>query len=579
MKATGMTDVAVHESEGESHMEESYFVEFTPVNQRPPLNVLDPNLLSQQRNEQADNVAKASKVSEASKKRRLKSDPKALAKAKKPRIGSGPMHTNMTKQDRDIDNETILSVFRLSKDDAVTASTGQEKSLAECAIRNEATNHQRLRLAKHRNSSNTEVLKPDRATYDVGNGRPALLSSDASSLDIPDMPPPIYLEDEREPHVNVDYVPPNSAQDPLDASQSGSDEFPFDEQDLIIGFTNTMSALGSESTLKEVADNYITPASPIVPMSDPMVVSETRIELTEDMEEFVQVSEEKENISAVDLEAFNEKELDTGTRPETASITKQSLPDKPGLTFLPPKLYMPSKSTPVGSKSSPTLIELEWASPKCTSIPLSRPRSSNKASSSSSITLPTYKKSVEKPPGESIDKKSRPLDKPQASHVITFDNNGNAIPFVRPPFPAPLRDRSPIPGLSSRTCLRTCFRVGEALNAFSAASRNSLDACTELYARVLSSHREGYKQFFRFGDLFSPVKPPFINGVFGLWRSNELWDTDSSPFLTSGELTKKMCRVVGRMKRNEKLEVEMVILSVWECSWEDVQVAKGVVCA
>lgn len=42
-------------------------------------------------------------------------------------------------------------------------------------------------------------------------------------------------------------------------------------------------------------------------------------------------------------------------------------------------------------------------------------------------------------------------------HQISFDVSGQPLPFIRPPFPAPMLDRSPIQGLNSRTVLRTCF--------------------------------------------------------------------------------------------------------------------------
>ncbi|KAF2452882.1 hypothetical protein BDY21DRAFT_367435 [Lineolata rhizophorae] len=44
-------------------------------------------------------------------------------------------------------------------------------------------------------------------------------------------------------------------------------------------------------------------------------------------------------------------------------------------------------------------------------------------------------------------------------------------PFARPPFPAPLRDRSPLVGATPRLVLRTCFRTGEAVRAGARAAR------------------------------------------------------------------------------------------------------------
>lgn len=170
-------------------------------------------------------------------------------------------------------------------------------------------------------------------------------------------------------------------------------------------------------------------------------------------------------------------------------------------------------------------------------------------------------------------------------HLVPGNFSGNTLPFIRPPFPKAIRDRSPILGLSNRTALRTCFRVGEALNAAAVASRTNFDAIIELYARVVTSSREasgGYKQFFQFGDLFTD-KPPYLNGTYTVWKGVSLWDNDSKNFI--GEQGRgKMARVLGRIKRKERVqgqgpEVEMAVLSVWEVDWEDVGTAKGIVCA
>ena len=171
-----------------------------------------------------------------------------------------------------------------------------------------------------------------------------------------------------------------------------------------------------------------------------------------------------------------------------------------------------------------------------------------------------------------------PVDIP---HVVPVNKNGEALPFTRPPFPRPIRNRSPILGLSNRTVLRTCFRVGEAINAAAVASRSGIDAIIELYARVIVSEREvdrGFKQFFKFGDLFTD-RPPHLNGVYTYWKGVPLWDFDSRAFI--GENGKgKIARVMGRIKKVEKGDrYEFVVLSIWEVDWEDVGVAKGIVCS
>lgn len=162
--------------------------------------------------------------------------------------------------------------------------------------------------------------------------------------------------------------------------------------------------------------------------------------------------------------------------------------------------------------------------------------------------------------------------------MISFGMDGNPIPFIRPSFPKLIRDRSPILGLTPRMFLRTCFRIGEALNAASAASRSKADAIIELYARVNCSDRElgGLKQNFHFSDLFAPEKPPFLKGAYGLWRGVELWDLDSKAFLGK-QGRGKMARALGRIKREERSQKwEMTILSVWPVDWDDLGIAKGI---
>ena len=170
-------------------------------------------------------------------------------------------------------------------------------------------------------------------------------------------------------------------------------------------------------------------------------------------------------------------------------------------------------------------------------------------------------------------------------HISPAHSNNDALPFIRPPFPKAIHDRSPILGLTNRTVLRVCFRIGEALNAAAVASRTNVDAIIELYARVARSSREasgGYKQFFQFADLFTD-KPPYLNGTYTFWKGVALWDNDSKELV--GERGRgRMVRVLGRIKRKQPVQgqgsggVEMAVLSIWETEWEDVGVAKGIVC-
>lgn len=162
--------------------------------------------------------------------------------------------------------------------------------------------------------------------------------------------------------------------------------------------------------------------------------------------------------------------------------------------------------------------------------------------------------------------------------ILDCDDSGQPKPFARPPFPAPVQDRPLIPGLSSSTRLRTCFRIGEALREGSMAARNRRNVVIELYARVLYSSREEecFKQNFQFGDLFHD-RGPFLNGVCKSWRHSRVWDADTNVFL-GRQATDKMARVIGKIERNGASWL-MDVMSIWEASWDDVAHVKGIVCS
>jgi hypothetical protein len=148
-------------------------------------------------------------------------------------------------------------------------------------------------------------------------------------------------------------------------------------------------------------------------------------------------------------------------------------------------------------------------------------------------------------------------------------------PIVRPPFPTPVRDRSPVIGLSPYLLLRTCFRIGEAINQACHAVKHGQKVIFELYAKVLSSHRNEARQDFVFHDLFHD-KPPYIKGVYHavIWRGVRLYDYDSQRLLEE----KKLCRCIGTIKRDGK-EWIMEVLNAWEAKWEDVAWVEGIVSA
>ena len=227
-----------------------------------------------------------------------------------------------------------------------------------------------------------------------------------------------------------------------------------------------------------------------------------------------------------------------------------SSPQKPSTVLTPPNLSLP---------------KLQWNPPT-----YYRPSQPSSSSVAANLPMPTPPSSFSK-----IGLHTYPL------HIVALDDKGHPVPFARPAFPAPVRDRSPILGLSRSPVLRTCFRIGEALNVASSSSHNNLDTVIQLYARTTYSERDanGVKQYFQFADLFRSERPPFLNGSYDIWKGSELWELDSSRFL--GEKGKgQIARVVGRMKRDDKTKAwKMTILSIWKATLEDVGYAKGVVCA
>jgi hypothetical protein len=133
-------------------------------------------------------------------------------------------------------------------------------------------------------------------------------------------------------------------------------------------------------------------------------------------------------------------------------------------------------------------------------------------------------------------------------------------------------DRTSLFGVSNTSALRTCFRVGEALNAGCHAVRNNCNLVLELYARVTSSWREpkpSGKQHFIINDLYHD-KPPFINGTFELWGQSVLWEQDSKLFLRADA-----AGMIARMKR-DGTKWRLEILSIWQVDWEDVEYVAGI---
>lgn len=156
-------------------------------------------------------------------------------------------------------------------------------------------------------------------------------------------------------------------------------------------------------------------------------------------------------------------------------------------------------------------------------------------------------------------------------------------PFTRPPFPAPIRDKSPITGLSNTTVFRTCFRIGHFINEATRCHHQKQDGIFEVYARVTSSSREDGRraQHFRFVDLFKD-QPPHLAGILNGWKTGSLLEKNSASFLQlrnkNGEA--KICRCICRSKREKKKDFGWLVdvLSIEEANWDDIEAVRGVVC-
>ncbi|KAI6850024.1 hypothetical protein KC367_g4572 [Hortaea werneckii] len=173
-------------------------------------------------------------------------------------------------------------------------------------------------------------------------------------------------------------------------------------------------------------------------------------------------------------------------------------------------------------------------------------------------------------------------EKQLLSFFQASSRNDGAKPVVRTAFPSAIRDRSPIWGASNTTVLRTCFRIGEALNVGCQAVRNNRAVLLELYARVMDSWHggaergKGAKQSFVLHDLYHD-KPPYLDASFLLCGQSKVWDLDTSSFLTKRD-GGIMCRAIGQVKKEGcgRGKWYINLLSIWEATWDDVQAVAGV---
>jgi hypothetical protein len=152
-------------------------------------------------------------------------------------------------------------------------------------------------------------------------------------------------------------------------------------------------------------------------------------------------------------------------------------------------------------------------------------------------------------------------------------------PFARPPFPMLVRDRCPVDGLTAKTFLRVCFRIGEMLKEGGRCNALGQDAIIELFARVTFSSREfgTTKQHFQYADLFHD-RPPFAKGILAHFNPTRLVDAESRVFLESGQPL--MARCLGSLKKDLKSGGWLLhIINIRVTDWEEIRWTKRIVSA
>ncbi|KAM0331460.1 hypothetical protein ACHAQA_003136 [Verticillium albo-atrum] len=146
-----------------------------------------------------------------------------------------------------------------------------------------------------------------------------------------------------------------------------------------------------------------------------------------------------------------------------------------------------------------------------------------------------------------------------------------AGPFIRPPFPEKVHDRSNILGVSSSVLLRTCFRIGELLKASSRCRQANQQVIYELYARATYSNRSSQTrtQHFQFKDLFTD-RQPYPNGKLQNWKVGSLLDRQAQDLVGQ---TNKLCRCVCVMERDETLDLgwRVKVLSIRATDWDEIR--------
>ncbi|KAI0973286.1 hypothetical protein F4678DRAFT_477754 [Xylaria arbuscula] len=152
--------------------------------------------------------------------------------------------------------------------------------------------------------------------------------------------------------------------------------------------------------------------------------------------------------------------------------------------------------------------------------------------------------------------------------------------FSRPLFPEKVRDRPSVPGMSSDTLLRTCFRIGAMISQTVFCFNHQQNVVFELYARVTYSSREtlSRKQHFQFVDLFKDQQP-YPAATLTNWRTDSQLDKDSSAFLNTRS-GPRLCWCMCKPMRDSKAAIgwTYTVFKIKEISWKQVRWAKRIIC-
>ncbi|TRX94326.1 hypothetical protein FHL15_004793 [Xylaria flabelliformis] len=153
--------------------------------------------------------------------------------------------------------------------------------------------------------------------------------------------------------------------------------------------------------------------------------------------------------------------------------------------------------------------------------------------------------------------------------------------FVRPPFPNKVRDRPSVPGMSSNTLLRTCFRIDMMTKQTTHCYNHKQDVVFELYARVTYSSREtlARRQHFQFVDLYED-REPYPAAILSNWRMSSQLDKDSSAFLDTSS-GPRLCWCMCKPMRDSKAAIGWIykVLNIREVDQEQLHWAKRIMCA